>query len=70
VASDAGSLPEVVGAERTVPKADAQAMAERIPHAYGDRRDGDALIARAREGFAEDRYVADLRALYEPAGSV
>ena len=67
VASDAGSLPEVVGAERTVPRADAAALAARMAELFGDperrRREGDALIARAREAFGEERYVRELRAV-------
>jgi glycosyltransferase involved in cell wall biosynthesis len=63
-ASDAGSLPEVVGAERTVPKANARALADRIPQVYGDSSEGDALIARAHELFGERRYVEQLLAVY------
>jgi glycosyltransferase involved in cell wall biosynthesis len=64
VASDAGSLPEVVGRERTVPKADAHALAERIPTVYGSSPEGDALIARAHQRFGEQRYLDALLSLY------
>ena len=63
-ASDAGSLPEVLGDGRTVPKADANALAERIPQVYGDRNEGDALIQRARDRYSEQRYLDELLAVY------
>lgn len=68
VASDAGSLPEVVGAERCVPRKDAPALAQRMRALHDDpgqrRAEGDAGIARAREIFGEARYVRALRAVY------
>jgi glycosyltransferase involved in cell wall biosynthesis len=68
VASRSGSLPEVVGEERCVPRRDpgALAAAMRALHASPDRRraEGDALIERARERFGERRYVEQLLALY------
>jgi glycosyltransferase involved in cell wall biosynthesis len=68
VASDAGSLPEVVGPERCVPKKDAAALAARMRALHDDpaarKREGDALIARARERFGEERYVRALLAVY------
>jgi glycosyltransferase involved in cell wall biosynthesis len=76
VASRSGSLPEVVGEERCVPRRDAHAFASamRALHAEPDRRraEGDALIARARERFGERRYVEELLAVYgalPPAGT-
>jgi glycosyltransferase involved in cell wall biosynthesis len=64
VASDAGSLPEVVGTERCVPRKDAAALAGRMRELYDDpgrrRAEGDALIARVRERFSEARYLAEL----------
>jgi glycosyltransferase involved in cell wall biosynthesis len=68
VASDAGSLPEVLGADSCVPKKDAAALAERMRALWDDperrRREGEAGIARARERFGEERYVRELRAVY------
>ena len=69
VASDAGSLPDVVGSDRCVPKKDAAALAERMRALHTDpdacRRDGDALIARTRELFSEERYLRELLAVYD-----
>jgi glycosyltransferase involved in cell wall biosynthesis len=68
VASDAGSLPEVVGPERCVPKKDAAALAARMRALQDDpaarKHEGDALIARARERFGEERYLRALLAVY------
>jgi glycosyltransferase involved in cell wall biosynthesis len=68
VASDAGSLPEVVGAERCVPRKDAAALAQRMRGLHDDpaarKREGDALIARTRERFGEQRYLSELLAVY------
>jgi glycosyltransferase involved in cell wall biosynthesis len=68
VASDSGSLPEIVGEERCVPRGDAHALAAAMRALWDDparrRREGDALIERVRERFAERRYVDDLLALY------
>jgi glycosyltransferase involved in cell wall biosynthesis len=67
-ASDAGSLPEVVGAQRCVPKKDAAALAERMRALFDDpdarRREGDEGIARARTHFGEQRYLRELLAVY------
>lgn len=68
VASDAGSLPEVVGPDRCAPKKDAAALARRMSDLHGDpaarRSEGEANIARVRGSFGEQRYLASLRALY------
>jgi glycosyltransferase involved in cell wall biosynthesis len=73
VASDAGSLPEVLGPESCVPKKDAHALAERIERLHRDpdrrRNEGDAGIARARERFGEQRYLDELRAVYREPSS-
>jgi glycosyltransferase involved in cell wall biosynthesis len=72
VASRSGSLPEVVGEERCVPRRDPQALAAAMRRLWDDpharRADGDAVIARARDRFGEGRYVEELKALYEPTG--
>jgi glycosyltransferase involved in cell wall biosynthesis len=69
IASNSGSLPELVGAERCVPRADPQALANAMTALWNDperrRSEGDALLRRARERFAEDSYLAALTALYE-----
>lgn len=68
VASDAGSLPEVVGAGSCVPKKDAAALAGRMRELYGDgplrKREGNDGIARARTQFGEQRYLSALLAAY------
>ncbi len=68
IASRAGGLPELVGDERCVPRGDVDALARALGELMADparrAREGDALLDRARELFAEDRYVRDLRELY------
>jgi glycosyltransferase involved in cell wall biosynthesis len=68
VASRSGSLPELVGEERCVPRRDPRALAAAMQELWAapERRaaEGDALIARARERFGERRYVEQLLALY------
>jgi glycosyltransferase involved in cell wall biosynthesis len=67
-ASDAGSLPEVLGPESCVPKKDAAALAERMRALWDDperrRREGEAGIARVRERFGERRYLDELLSVY------
>jgi glycosyltransferase involved in cell wall biosynthesis len=72
VASRAGALPEIAGEEACVPRGDALAMAARMEELWADpwRRvdEGDAAIARARDGFSEERYVRKLLAVYAALG--
>jgi glycosyltransferase involved in cell wall biosynthesis len=72
VAARAGALPEIVGDDRVVPRADALALAARMRELWDDpqRRadDGDAAIARARQEFSEDRYLHRLLAVYTHIG--
>ena len=74
IASDSGSLPEIVGADHCVPRGDPRALAAAMAalHADPDRRrdEGEAALARARERFAESRFVEGLRALYARYGAV
>jgi glycosyltransferase involved in cell wall biosynthesis len=73
VASRTGGLPELVGEERCIPRGDAQALASAMGALWRDperrRSEGDALIARVRERFGEERYVSDLLAVYARWGA-
>jgi glycosyltransferase involved in cell wall biosynthesis len=66
VATRSGGVPELIGAERCVPR---DALAERMRELWADperrRAEGEALLARARERHSEERYLRDLLALYE-----
>lgn len=73
VATRAGALPELVGAERCVPRADPEALAAAMRALWDDpaecRRAGDAAIARVREAFSEERFRDALLGLYARVGS-
>jgi glycosyltransferase involved in cell wall biosynthesis len=73
IATRSGGVPELIGAERCVPRGDAAAMAGRMRTLWGDpvrrREEGEALLARAKEHHSEERYLRDLLALYERAGA-
>jgi glycosyltransferase involved in cell wall biosynthesis len=68
VATRSGSLPEIVGEGRCVERRDADALAGAMSALWDDsghRADeGEAALARARELFAEARYVRELLAVY------
>ena len=68
IASRTGSLPEIVGDERCVPRRDPAALAAAMRRLWGDpelrRAEGEALHARVRRRHSEDRYTRDLLALY------
>ncbi len=68
IASDAGALPELVGEQRCVPRGDSYAMAALLADLWADperrRSEGDALIARVREGYGVQRFSEDLLGLY------
>ncbi len=70
LASDRGGLPEVVGADNTVPLEDTAAWAARLRALAGDAsertRCGDAALARVRERFGEDRHYEALMEIYRP----
>jgi glycosyltransferase involved in cell wall biosynthesis len=69
VASRLGGLPELSGPERCLPPNDVPALAARMRELWEqpERRhmEGEALLARAREAHAQDRYVTRLLALYD-----
>jgi glycosyltransferase involved in cell wall biosynthesis len=72
IATTLGALPELVEPERCVPPNDPHALAARMRVLWRDsaRRgsEGDALIARARAGHGEERYLEALLALYGGLG--
>jgi len=69
VATHSGGVPELVGPEHCVPRADPSALAERMRALWHDperrRAVGEGLLARARDGHSEERYLRDLLGLYE-----
>jgi glycosyltransferase involved in cell wall biosynthesis len=71
VAARTGSLPEVVGAARCVPRRDAAALAGAMSALWDDRGhradEGALALERARERFGEERYLRDLLDLYARA---
>ena len=73
IATRSGGVPELIGSERCVPRGDATALAGRMRALWGDpgrrREEGEALLARAMEQHAEERYLRELLALYERAGA-
>jgi glycosyltransferase involved in cell wall biosynthesis len=73
VAARSGALPEVVGEERCVARGDPLALAAAMRALWDDpagrRREGDALIARARERFGEAAFTRRLLALYARIGA-
>jgi glycosyltransferase involved in cell wall biosynthesis len=68
IGSDAGSLPELLGEERCVPRRDAQALAAAMRGLFDDPgkrgEEGALLIDLARRRYGEERYVRELLALY------
>jgi glycosyltransferase involved in cell wall biosynthesis len=74
IASSLGGLPEMLGARRCVPPGDAAALAARMTALWESpelrRADGDELIARARAGHGEERYVSRLLELYSRFGRI
>ncbi len=71
IASSLGGLPEMLGAQRCVPPGDAAALAARMTALWESlelrRAEGEELIARARAGHGEERYVSRLLELYSRA---
>jgi glycosyltransferase involved in cell wall biosynthesis len=68
VATRSGGVPELIGPERCVPLGDAAALAARMRELWSDpgrrREEGERLPGRAREHHSEQRYLADLLAIY------
>jgi glycosyltransferase involved in cell wall biosynthesis len=68
LAGDRGGLPELVGAEATLPPDDNTAWARALGDLWREparRRElGDAALARARELFGEERYYEGLMNVY------
>jgi glycosyltransferase involved in cell wall biosynthesis len=71
IGSRLGALPEILGEERCLPANDPHAVAARMRQLWCDAkrraRDGDALIARARERHSEERYTELLLESYRRA---
>jgi glycosyltransferase involved in cell wall biosynthesis len=69
VAARTGSLPEILGDERCVPRRDPVALSGAMTRLWSDRElrrdEGAALRTRARERFSEERYTRELMSLYE-----
>jgi L-malate glycosyltransferase len=72
VATRAGALPELVGEESCVPRDDPDALAAAIRRLWREperrRAEGDAMLARARDGFSESRFSEALLGVYERLG--
>ena len=68
IGTRSGSLPEIVGESRCVERRDPHALAGAMSALWDDsghRADeGEAALARARELFAEERYLRELLAIY------
>lgn len=69
VATAMGGLPELLGDERCVRAGAARAFAHRVTELWRDagvrERDGEALLARARERHSRERHTTELLSLYE-----
>jgi glycosyltransferase involved in cell wall biosynthesis len=68
IASRSGSLPELVGAERCVPRGDHQALANAMNALWDDparrRAEGEELLSRVRANHGEKLYVDGLLEAY------
>jgi glycosyltransferase involved in cell wall biosynthesis len=71
LASDRGGLPELVGAESTLPAEDAGAWTAALTMLWSDPSErskrGDAAIQRVRQNHSEDAYYDRLMAVYRAA---
>jgi glycosyltransferase involved in cell wall biosynthesis len=71
-----GGVPELIGAERVLPRGDTPALTERLRELWAEpglrREEGDELIARLRRNHSEELFMERLLALYragEPEAS-
>ena len=68
-ATRSGGVPELIGADRCVPLGDAEALGARMRELWSApglrREEGERLLGLARERHSEERYVADLMAIYQ-----
>jgi len=68
-ATRSGGVPELIGANRCVPLGDAEALGARMRELWSApelrREEGERLLGLARERHSEERYVADLMAIYQ-----
>jgi len=66
--SAVGGVPELIGADRALPRGDTDALTARLRDMWDQpelrREEGDALIARVRRNHAEERFTERLLALY------
>jgi glycosyltransferase involved in cell wall biosynthesis len=66
--SAVGGVPELIGAERVLPRGDTPALTERLRELWAEperrREEGDALIDRVRRNHSEEQFVERLLALY------
>jgi glycosyltransferase involved in cell wall biosynthesis len=73
LASDRGGLPELVDTQSVLPADDLAAWTEALGALWRDpelrRARGEQGLARVRERFNEDRYLAGLLAIYAPSVS-
>jgi glycosyltransferase involved in cell wall biosynthesis len=73
VASDLGGLPELVGPEAVLPAPDQTAWSDALGALWHDpelrRARAEQGLARVRERFDEDRYLAALLDIYAPSVS-
>jgi glycosyltransferase involved in cell wall biosynthesis len=66
-----GGVPELIGAERVLPRGDTPALTERLRELWAEpglrREEGDELIARVRRNHSEELFMERLLALYRAA---
>jgi glycosyltransferase involved in cell wall biosynthesis len=73
LASDRGGLPELIGTQSVLPADHLAAWTEALGALWRDpelrRARGEQALARVRERFNKDRYLAGLLAVYAPSVS-